>query len=112
MTTNFVNDEIDHSIAVQADVFHLAAMLAHWYRELNVNPQDGEKFRQELQLNQHQTLTYNHLAIPITELFVELKRTPTMDELKVRTQAAVRNTRMASQNANRKSGKKNRSKRR
>lgn len=55
-----------------------------------MNPDDGDKFRCELGLDRHQSVKYEMLAVPLTEGSVELGRTLTMEELKVRSQAAVR----------------------
>jgi len=111
----FAGEEIDHNQTVEANVFHLAALLAYWYRELNVNPEDGEKFRKELKLDQHQNMMYDTLAVPLAEGSVELGRSLTPEELKVRSQAAVRRvtaTSRTSSNNGGKGGKKNKNRRR
>jgi len=89
----FAGEEIHRNQTVEANLFQFAALLSYWYCELGVNPNDnhGEMFQKELNLSAHQNIVYDTLAVPLAEGSVELGGSPTSEELKVRSQEAVRN---------------------
>jgi hypothetical protein len=86
----FAPEEVDHNQTIQANVFQLTSMLAYWFRTLEVNPEDPDRFEQRLELSQHQEIMYETLSKPMGEGMIELGRTLTMEETKERSLVASR----------------------
>ena len=91
----FAEQDVDRANTVQANVFELAAKLDYWYRTLlhagalaTANHRAG-LFRKNLRLDGHQTTMYLALAVPLAEGSVEKGRNLNMQEVKVRSEAAM-----------------------
>ena len=86
----FAPKEVDHNETIQANVFQFTALLAHWFRMLEVNPEDPDLFKRGIQLSQQQEIMYETLAVPLAEGSIELGRTLTLEEIKQRCLVASR----------------------
>jgi len=86
----FAPEAVDHNQTIQANVFQLSAMLAYWFRTLEVNPEDPDQFKRGIQLSRHQDTMYETLSVPSGEGMIELGRTLTLEETKERSLVASR----------------------
>lgn len=80
----FARDDVDRNETIQGNIYQLAAMLSYWYRTLEVDAENPDNFVSDLEFDAVQEIMFYTLAKPLGEGMIEVGRSLTMDETRIK----------------------------